>query len=181
MAINKVQFGDSTLIDLTSDTVLAADVVAGKRFHLPNGDQETGTLRCQIIEFTLAAHSSQNVTIGILSDEAYAHIDDTNFSVTLINTTPDSIANNDDYRISVYNNLNLPKANGENTVYGNGNRKVAIAATVQNLPCYYPPNSTDNSASLGGIGKVWHSGKTLYYKSNGYYFSAGTYRAVITW
>lgn len=181
MAINKVVYGGNTLVDLTGDTAAAADVAAGKRFHLPNGEQASGSLNCQILEFALASHSAQNVTIGTLSDEAYAHIDDTNFSVTLINTTPDLIANNDDYRISVYNNPNLPKASGTNTVYGNGNRKVSVSVTVQNLPCYYPPNSADNSTSLGGIGKVWHNGKTLMYKSASYYLAAGTYRVVLTW
>lgn len=181
MAVNKVEFGGNTLIDLTSDTVSAVDVVSGKRFHLPNGEQETGTLRCQILEFTLATHSSQNVTLGTLSDEAYAHIDDDNFSVSLINTTPESVVNNDDYRINVCNNPNQPQYQSTTTVYGNGNRLVSASLRVQNLACYYPPNSTDNRTSSGGIGKIWHGGKTLYYKSNGYALGAGTYRVVITW
>lgn len=43
MAINKVIFGGETLIDLTSDTVTAADVASGVTFHLPNGTVGTGT------------------------------------------------------------------------------------------------------------------------------------------
>lgn len=181
MAINKVVYGGNTLVDLTGDTVSAADVAAGKRFHLPNGEQASGSLNCQILEFTLAAHSSKNVTIGTLSDEAYAHIDDDNFAVSLVNTTPESVVNNDDYRINVCNNPNQPKYRDTATVYGNGNRLVSVTARVQNLPCYYPPNSTDNSTGSGGIGKVWHNGKTLYYKSSSYFLGAGTYRVVITW
>lgn len=138
-------------------------------------------MACQIIEFTLASRSAQNVTIGTLSDEAYAHIDDDNFAVSMINTTPERIVNADDYRVNVYNNPNQPIFNSENVVYGNGNRKVSAATAVSNIFCYYPPKSTDNSTSLGGIGKIWHNGKTLNYKSAGYYLSAGVYRVVITW
>ena len=44
MANNKVQLSDGTvLIDLSSDTVTAADVASGVSFHLPNGSQATGT------------------------------------------------------------------------------------------------------------------------------------------
>lgn len=40
---NKVVFGSETLIDLTSDTVTAADVAQGKTFHLPTGEPAVGT------------------------------------------------------------------------------------------------------------------------------------------
>lgn len=42
--VNKVDFGNETLIDLTGDTVAASDVASGKYFHLPSGEQTTGTL-----------------------------------------------------------------------------------------------------------------------------------------
>lgn len=179
MAVNKVEFGGNTLIDLTSDTVSAADVASGRRFHLPNGEQETGTLKCQIIEFTLAAHQSTNVTIGTLSDEAYAHINDDNFSVSMINTTPSGLENYDDFFVLTQNNAELPKMNAY-TIYGVGARKTGASA-VQYQFCYYPPNSTDNTTGIGGVGKIWHNGKTLYYKSASYFLGAGTYRVVITW
>lgn len=41
--INKVIYGGNTLIDLTSDTVTAADVQSGVTFHLPSGVITTGT------------------------------------------------------------------------------------------------------------------------------------------
>ena len=40
---NKVIYGGNTLIDLTADTVTAADVASGVTFHLPSGVQTTGT------------------------------------------------------------------------------------------------------------------------------------------
>ena len=42
-AINKVIYGGKTLLDLTIDDVTAADVLVGKKFHLPSGVQGTGT------------------------------------------------------------------------------------------------------------------------------------------
>lgn len=41
--VNKVIYGGNTLIDLTGDTVTAADVQSGVKFHLPNGASGTGT------------------------------------------------------------------------------------------------------------------------------------------
>ncbi len=43
MAINKVIYGGTTLLDLTADTVTAADVASGVTFHLPSGESGTGT------------------------------------------------------------------------------------------------------------------------------------------
>lgn len=43
MAINKVIYGGTTLIDLTGDSVTAADVQSGVSFHLPSGESGTGT------------------------------------------------------------------------------------------------------------------------------------------
>lgn len=40
---NKVVYNGTTLIDLTADTVTAADVAQGKTFHLPSGAPATGT------------------------------------------------------------------------------------------------------------------------------------------
>jgi len=41
--INKVIYGNQTLIDLTNDDVTLNDVLAGKKFHLPSGELGTGT------------------------------------------------------------------------------------------------------------------------------------------
>lgn len=40
---NRVECGEKTLIDLTSDTVTASDVVSGVTFHLPDGSYGVGT------------------------------------------------------------------------------------------------------------------------------------------
>ena len=41
--VNKVIYGGNTLIDLTSDTATAADVLSGKYFHLKSGERTQGS------------------------------------------------------------------------------------------------------------------------------------------
>lgn len=41
--VNKVIFGNDVVLDLTSDTVAAADVVRNKYFHLPTGERVQGS------------------------------------------------------------------------------------------------------------------------------------------
>ena len=43
MAINKVEFGNQTLIDLTGDTATPEDVLGGKTFHTKSGEASVGT------------------------------------------------------------------------------------------------------------------------------------------
>lgn len=40
---NKVIYGGQVIIDISTDDVTAADVLAGKKFHLPSGAAGTGT------------------------------------------------------------------------------------------------------------------------------------------
>lgn len=44
MPINLVKYGNTTLIDLTGDTVTVSDVVSGVTFHLRDGSIGTGTV-----------------------------------------------------------------------------------------------------------------------------------------
>lgn len=41
--INKVIYGNQTLLDISTDDVTRADVLSGKNFHLPTGERTTGT------------------------------------------------------------------------------------------------------------------------------------------
>lgn len=128
---------------------------------------------------TLAAHQSTNVALCTLPDEVYAHKDDSTFSVLMVNTTPASLTTYDDFYIFACNNPNAP-AQGNYTVYGMGLRKGSgTAVGVERI--FYPPNSTDNTTSIGGLGKLWLNGKALTYKSASYYMGAGTYSILVCW
>lgn len=41
--VNKVVFGNTTVIDISDSTAVAADVLAGKYFYLPTGQRVAGT------------------------------------------------------------------------------------------------------------------------------------------
>lgn len=63
---NKVVYNGNTLIDLTSDTATADDVMAGETFHLASGAQGVGTLKSAKLGFGFGFCSTCE-TIGGLS------------------------------------------------------------------------------------------------------------------
>ena len=67
MAINKVVYGGNTLIDLTSDTVTASDVLTGVTFHLPSG--ATGTGSCA---YDVDSSSCTAVVAEVLATKTFA-------------------------------------------------------------------------------------------------------------
>lgn len=64
--VNKVNLADgTTLIDISSDTVTAADVSFGVTFHLKNGASSTGTLaNGNNLEYGLTDATSSLVGVG---------------------------------------------------------------------------------------------------------------------
>ena len=65
MGINKVQYGNTVLIDLTSDTVNVSDVVSGVTFHLRDGSIGTGTIADgNNLEYGLTDATSSLVGVG---------------------------------------------------------------------------------------------------------------------
>lgn len=139
----------------------------------------TGATNAYRATMTLATHSSTNVALCTLPDEVYAHKDDDTFTVVLVNTTPASLVQYDDYYLMACNNPNAP-ASGSYPIYGIGLRKTG-ATVVQPGTMFYPPNSSNNTTSLGGVGKFWLNSKVLTYKSAGYYLGAGTYMILVSW
>ena len=68
--VNKVQFGNETLIDLTSDTITAGTLVEGLTAHSANGAPITGTLPIRTglditKEFTQRTYQSTDHTFGL--------------------------------------------------------------------------------------------------------------------
>ena len=57
--VNKVVYGNSTLIDLSQDTATQADVTQGKYFHLPTGERVQGTASPTIESLTVTPSTSQ--------------------------------------------------------------------------------------------------------------------------
>ena len=128
---------------------------------------------------TLSTHQSTDVPLCTLPDNVYAHRNDNNFTVAVMNTTPTELVNYDDYNGIATNMPNLPTS-GSYPIYGHINRKNSNTS-VSNGTIFYPPNSTDNTSSLGGNGKIWLNGKVLTYKPIGYFLGAGTIKIIVTW
>lgn len=62
MAVNKVVYGATVLVDLTQDTATEEDVSAGKTFHLATGEKVTGVapaaMNVQIVQSTTRISNS---------------------------------------------------------------------------------------------------------------------------
>lgn len=66
-AINKVIYGNKTLIDLTADTVAADKVLSGYTFHAPDGTIQTGTSTYDVDSSAVTANNSE-----VLSGKTFA-------------------------------------------------------------------------------------------------------------
>lgn len=62
MAVNQIKFGNTTLIDLSNDTVTAADLASGKTAHDRTGTQITGTASGGCTVKSTTAKTSSNAT-----------------------------------------------------------------------------------------------------------------------
>lgn len=79
--VNKVIYGNDTLVDLTGDTAEAGDVLLGKAFHLKSGLQSSGTLdpalKPDIAPVEASATTSQAYAVG-----SYLYYNSTLYIVT---------------------------------------------------------------------------------------------------
>ena len=66
---NKVVYDGTTLIDLTTDDVTAADVASGKKFHLPSGQPAVGTATAGAVIITDTTDSHGGTIREITSQE----------------------------------------------------------------------------------------------------------------
>lgn len=78
MAINKVIYGSTVLIDLTADTVAADKVAEGIIFHAPDGTQQVGTMAdaghlLNLIEALPETFYTKTIADQLLADAITAH------------------------------------------------------------------------------------------------------------
>lgn len=67
--VNKIIYGNNTLIDLTEDTVTASDVAAGKSFHLASGRSAVGEAVGKGIEYIVGTQTgATNAWTGVTED-----------------------------------------------------------------------------------------------------------------
>ena len=74
MAINKVVYGNDTIIDLTNDTVTPSDVLNSKTFHDKSGTLQVGSATLSIPNFTLIGGSRTAAVSSYTFSQAYDNI-----------------------------------------------------------------------------------------------------------
>ena len=114
MAINKVIYGGNTLIDLTTDTATAAQILSNYTAHINTGDQVTGT--CTYDADT--SDATAQVAEILLSKTAYVN------GVKLIGTMPNrgAVSGTISTKAGTYT---VPQG------YHDGSGSVAISSTEQ--------------------------------------------------
>lgn len=85
--VNKVQYGNTVLIDLTGDTATAADVVSGKTFHDATGAPRTGSFNPTLQAKTVNPLLAQQV---VTADSGYHGLSQVTVNPILIPVNPDS-------------------------------------------------------------------------------------------
>lgn len=70
MAVQKVEYGGTTLIDLTADTATAADVLQGKTFHKADGTIATGSIAKLAAQTFTPTTADQTIAAGKYLDGA---------------------------------------------------------------------------------------------------------------
>lgn len=79
MAINKVVYGDQTLVDLTSDTATAEDVAQGKTFHDASGQLRTGSNTGGVVDVEVNGTSVVDPTTKIAEVTSYEEVTESKY------------------------------------------------------------------------------------------------------
>lgn len=155
MAINKVVFGNQTLIDLTADTITPADLASGVTAHDASGASITGTS-------TLDSDTSDDTAlVGEILSGKTAHARGTQ----LTGTMPNRGAINVDIS-TVNQQVSVPQG------YHDGSGTVQIDSTEQAK--IIPGNIKDGVSVLGVLGTYTGEGVTAQVKNATPYTTAQT-------
>ena len=98
--VNKVEFGDQVIMDLTGDDVTPSDVLLGKTFHDSSGASQTGTYEAPTITNITPSNSSpaNMASGGIYKATAAGKAVASVTNLTPSNASPPSIAANTVYK-----------------------------------------------------------------------------------
>ena len=145
--------------------------------YKPSSSGTTEEVRYKTYEFTLAKASGW-VLLTTLDSDTLAHINDANLVVSLACISGfEAVSYAMDQMI--VSNTPVGKTSSYD-VYGVSIRQ-ASATQTQASQCFYPPNKTDTSVTLGGGGMFRLSGSNYYCRPSDGYFRAGKFRLTFTW
>ena len=172
MAINKVDYGNTTLIDLTNTTATANDVVANKYFYTNAGVRTSGAITARSSSDLTASGATVTVPSGYYSSQATKSVSSgtagtptatkgtvSNHSVSI---TP-SVTNTTGYITGSTKTGTAVSVSASELVSGsetktqNGTYDVTnLASLIVNIPfvTYYTGSSTPSS-SLGSNGDIY--------------------------
>lgn len=89
MAYNKVVYGGDTLIDLTGDTVTAADMLSGKKAHDKSGESITGSMTNRgAISQTISPGGSYTIPAGYHNGSGVVSASNVSLQSKTTNVTP---------------------------------------------------------------------------------------------
>ena len=153
--VNKVVYGNDTLIDLTGDDVAASDVLSGKLFHLPTGEPKAGTCTYD------ADTSDATATAAEILNTKTAYKNGSKLTGTMPNRGAVTLTIDDkDDEITIPNG------------YHDGSGKAKLDATEKAK--IIPGNIKDGVTMLGVLGTYTGEGVTAQTKSATPYTTAQT-------
>ena len=166
--INKVVYGNTTLIDLTGDNTTPADVISGKIFHDKEGIEQTGSLTFNSI--TPRDSNPPKMTSGSVytpTSDGYVLLH-TPSTITPSNTTPASfnanaplISTSRGYAIYSYTSITPSNASpvsvSPDSIYKISTNSGKVVQSVTNKT----PSSTPTTLDSGSIVKVNGNGYAI--------------------
>lgn len=177
MSVSKIRFDGNTLIDLTSDTVTAADLTQGVTAHDASGNIITGTRvnNCKCYSLTLSADVSSNQVIlnGNGDADIAAHRNDNSFVVGMFALF--GVSNSSTRSVFVSNNVLHSTAS--DIVYGVWQRSSSNGLSGQHVvnPANSAPESKPGTMSVDSGGVIRAFG------SSAYPLRAGNYLVICGW
>lgn len=96
--VNKVVYGDDTLIDLTDTTAEAGDVAEGKYFYNAAGSRTLGTASASVVDTAMSDTSEnavQNKVIKAYVDSMILTSTDDDAGTVTLSVSPSSLLNAD--------------------------------------------------------------------------------------
>ena len=184
MAINKVEFGGNTLIDITDTTAIESDVASGKTFYLKDGTKATGTAsggsswkKLGEADFTVSTTSTTNTNTGSIDCGSEAATKDKIIYVRI----RDKAGKRAGYFLGCdCFFINYQKANGSSSALSYAGRYIfRVNANNSQYAAYVGNNATGYGVyaySISGTGKV-----NIYQRYNSNYSLTinGTYHAEV--
>lgn len=169
--VNKVIYGNTTVMDISGDTVTASDVAQGKTFHDATGEQKTGSYVAPTITQITPSNSSPVTLTGgnnyqpTANGKAVASVTD----VTPSNTNITSVSANDVIRTTtngqvIYGLADVTPSNSQPIEIDQANTIVrfdSAGVIVESIDRIDPNNTLPDTITNGDVYKAYNDGYAI--------------------